>query len=180
MTSVPSIHSSGLATYSTQTFLVLRRRWGTFGLTAPKLSFPVPAGGTVNSLGMNCHRKGLCAESLVPSSGCYGDLAARLIIFALTFGIVLACGDLGFPPAASGDGGGPALTQDAELCVFGLFPHGVASDARVVASVGQIGLRDPQEGPIWGHLVRVSKSQGLAIFEPCDLGWGVAYTKRRQ
>lgn len=75
---------------------------------------------------------------------------------------------------------GLVLTQDAELCVFGLLPHGVASDARIVASIGQIGLGDPQEGPIWGHLVRVFNSQGLAIFEPCDLGWWVAYTKMRQ
>lgn len=81
---------------------------------------------------------------------------------------------------SGGSEGGPALTQDAELCVFGLLPYSIASDARVVASIGQIGLGDPQEGPIWRHLVRVSNSQGLAIFEPCDLGLWVAYTKRRQ
>lgn len=73
-----------------------------------------------------------------------------------------------------GDGAGPALTQDTELCVFGLLPHSIASNARIVASIGQIGLGDPQEGPIWGHLIRVFNSQGLAIFEPCDLGRWVA------
>lgn len=74
-------------------------------------------------------------------------------------------------------GGGLTLTQDTELCVFGLLPHCIGSDARVVAGVGQIGLGDPQEGPIWGHLIRVSNSQGLAIFEPGDLGRWVAYNR---
>lgn len=58
--------------------------------------------------------------------------------------------------------------------MFGLLPHSIASNARIVASIGQIGLGDPQEGPIWGHLIRVFNSQGLAIFEPCDLGRWVA------
>lgn len=59
--------------------------------------------------------------------------------------------------------------------MFGLLPHGIGSYTGVVAGIGQIGLGDPQEGPIWRHLVGVSSSQGLAIFEPRDLGQWVAY-----
>lgn len=86
---------------------------------------------------------------------------------------VVACGN-------PGGCGGATLTQDGELCMFGLLPHGIGSDARVVASTGQVGLGDPQEGTIWGHLIGVSDRQGLAIFEPCDLWRWVAYMKRRQ
>lgn len=77
-------------------------------------------------------------------------------------------------------GGGAALTQHVELCVFGLLPRRIGSDTRVVAGTGQIGLGDPQEAPIWGHLIGVSNNQGLAIFEPCDLWWWVTFMKRRQ
>lgn len=64
--------------------------------------------------------------------------------------------------------------------MLGLFPHSIGRNAGVVAGTGQVGLQDLQEGSIWGDVMDVSASQGPAIFEPCDLGWWVAYMQRRQ
>ena len=74
----------------------------------------------------------------------------------------------------------PALTQDTELEVFGLFPYSVGCNAGVVARARQVGLEDLQEGSIWRNVVGVSTSQGPAIFEPHDLGLWVACEGERQ
>ena len=74
----------------------------------------------------------------------------------------------------------PALTQDTQLEIFGLFPHGIGCDAGVVASTRQVGLDDLQKGSIWRNVVGVSSGQGLAIFEPRDLGLWVACRQRRE
>lgn len=74
----------------------------------------------------------------------------------------------------------PALTQDAQLEVFGLLPHGVGCNAGVVAGTGQVGLEDLQEGSIWRNVVGPSPSQQTAIFEPRDLGLWVACKQREQ